>query len=524
MASGRRDLLTLTVLVLEELDEDALVVDWCLRRQLSATFIVIRLKDLDELLARIDDDPPDVILLDLAPAHHQGVRTLERVRQRTLLPVVVLASLPDPEFGLDALRHGAQEYLPKTELSPDRLQRSVIFAHERRRLERSVARQLTLAAIGRLAGGIAHDFNNLLAAILGHTELAALDTPPDSPAVRALGEVVIATQRAAQLTSRLQVVGERQIAQPVLIDLNDTVTEVTGRLRAFAPPGVALIVEAEQSPCSVRADPAHVRQALDEAILNAFEAMPGGGRVTVRISRVDLAGGAAHPDARPGVYCVVEVTDTGPGVERVIRGQLFEPFVTTKSGPNRGFGLALCYSIVKQHAGHIRIESEPGRGTTCSMRFPSADSDSSPSAEQLDREAPGGIERVLIVDDEPALLSLMQRALQALGYTVLVASSTTRAREIDSASEAPFDLLIVDVVMPEMPGPRLAELLRVETPTMRVLFVSGYAETLMGPAGSIQEGLQLLPKPFTLRELARRVRRVLDAATVALSALAPMCA
>ena len=508
-SEGNRDLARLSVLVLEAMHDQAALIDRCLDRPLHGDFTVVRASPGTELWARIAREPPDAIVLDLAA---YGLQVLDELRDCTHAPIIALTSLPDRELGFEAVRHGAQDYFIKSELTAELLQRTLIYAYERRRLERTLAEHLKLAAIGRLAGGIAHDFNNLLTAILGHTEIAALDTPPDSATARSLGEVTLAAKRAAQLTERLLAVGRRQLAQPVLLDLKASVALAVEHVRSSLPPGIQLHVELGRELCVARADPRHLQQALHQVVWNAVEATPHGGQVGIRVHRIALteAERLRHPEVRPGVYGFVDVTDNGSGIDPTVRGRLFEPFATTKHDrPNRGLGLAACYSIVKQHGGHIWIDSAPGRGTTCSMGFPLLEQDARPGQEP-DAELARGTERVLIVDDEPALAALMQHTLQQLGYAVLVATSAHEALAIHDGGREELDLLVTDVVMPEMTGLRLSEWFRADRPAMKVLFVSGYTQALTGPDGIVNDAVQLLQKPFTAQDFARQVRRALD--------------
>ncbi len=366
-----------------------------------------------------------------------------------------------------------------------------------------------LEAVGRLAAGVAHDFNNLLTAILGDAELLAEHGAPDGPLREAALEIEAAAQRAALLTRQLLAFGRRQTARPLVLDLNEVVASLDHMLRRLIGEDVELRTLTAPGLGRVRADPGQLEQVIVNLAVNARDAMPGGGRLTLETRNADLPVDASRRgERRPGV--LLSVSDTGCGMGPEVRGHLFEPFFTTK-GPGRGTGLGLStlYGIVKQSGGEVEVQSEPGQGSVFQVYLPRVDEEVERPPEQAGgRPAAGGTETVLVVDDEPLVRALAVRVLRAAGYAVRDAADGDEALRL-VASGAAIDLLVCDVVLPRRSGPVLAAELRAGQPELPVLFVSGYAGSALDPA-SLGGGSAFLPKPFTPRDLVRMVRELLD--------------
>ncbi len=405
-----------------------------------------------------------------------------------------------------------------TDASGDRPQVLIIGQDisELRRLEHQLLLAQRMEGIGRLAGGIAHDFNNLLTAILGHAEMAQDDVPQGDPARSNIAEITRAAQRAADLTRQLLAFARRQIIEPRVVNLNDLVLNVDRMLRRLLGEDVALVTVQEPDPWRVRIDPGQFEQVLLNLAVNARDAMPAGGTLVIETRNVHLdeAFARQHTTVLPGPHVLLAVSDTGIGMDADVLAHIFEPFFTTKEvGKGTGLGLATCYGIVKQNRGSIWVDSERGTGTTFRIYLPRVDAVPPPeeTSEAPVTEQPRGSETVLLVEDEVLVRNLAADALRRQGYQVLTASTGLEALELTVQMLHPIDLLVTDVVMPQMGGEQLAARLLAAQPALKVLFISGYADVAVAQHGTVLPGTALLQKPFTPGQLVHRVRELLDA-------------
>ncbi|HEX9670972.1 MAG TPA: response regulator [Thermoanaerobaculia bacterium] len=386
---------------------------------------------------------------------------------------------------------------------------------ERKSLEEQLRQAQKMEAIGRLAGGIAHDFNNLLTVILGYGSVVAGRVAPDLEASRNLEEMLLAAERAATLTRQLLSFSRRQVLQPRLVDLNAVVRGVEQMLHRLLGEDVELRAELAPDLGRVLADAGQVEQVLVNLAVNARDAMPGGGRLTIATSdrELDAAYAAEHVDVQPGHYVELAVTDTGTGIEPEVLSHLFEPFFTTKeTGKGTGLGLATSYGIVRQSGGHIWVYSEPGRGACFKIYLPRAEAPAAAARrEAVSAPGRGREETVLLVEDDSTLRRLARTVLDGQGYRVMEADSAAAALEAVAAHQGRIDLLLTDVVMPGLGGPDLGRRLRAELPGLKVLLMSGYADDAVGRHGVLDAGTAFLQKPFNAAGLARKVREVLDA-------------
>jgi len=385
---------------------------------------------------------------------------------------------------------------------------------ERKRLEEQLREAQKMEAVGRLAGGVAHDFNNLLTVIGGYAELLLEKLDPADPRREAAREILQASQRAAQLARQLLAFGRRQVLQPRVLGLNDLVLGTDRLLRRAVGEHIAVELALSPHAGNVRADPTQIEQVLLNLALNARDAMPEGGRLTIATASVDLTAGTILADAPvpPGPYAVLSVTDTGCGMDEATSGRIFEPFFTTKPvGHGAGLGLAVVYGIVRQHGGAIEVDSAPGKGSTFRVYLPRVEEPVTPLGKVTLDGKPHGNETLLLLEDEDGVRTMTRRALESLGYTVLEAATPSAAQQICQNYPGPIHMLITDVILPEMSGRRVAEIALQWRPGMKVLFLSGYSDGEIERAGVLQAGLNFLAKPFSLESLARKIRDALDA-------------
>ncbi len=370
-----------------------------------------------------------------------------------------------------------------------------------------------MEAVGRLAGGVAHDFNNLLTPILGFAELVQQDLPADDPHREDLATVVRAAERARDLTAQLLAFGRKQMLQMRTLDLNQVITESQPMLRRLLREDIRLQTALDAALGAVRADLSQIHNVLINLVVNAADAMPAGGDLTIETTNVSLdsAYADAHPGSRPGPHVMLAVSDTGQGMDPQTLAMVFEPFFTTK-GVDQGIGLGLAtvHGIVKQHEGSIYAYSEPGRGSIFKVYLPLAEG---PVEDLPDEEAVRdlrGAERILVVEDDAAVRGLAEVVLRKFGYEVVAAADAEAAVALARSGAEPCALLLTDVVMPGMNGAQLHRELSVSWPELPVLYMSGYTANVIAHHGILAEGVHFLSKPFTPRSLGARVREVLD--------------
>jgi PAS domain S-box-containing protein len=394
----------------------------------------------------------------------------------------------------------------------------IVDITERKQLETQLQQSRRMEAIGRLAGGIAHDFNNLLTIIKGYTELA-LKRPRISPELQAdVERIEDASERAGTLVRQLLAFSRRQVLQPKLVDLNSIVMGLDKLLRRLMDEDIQMTTIPGKDIGTIKADPAQMEQVIMNLVVNARDAMPKGGRLTVETANVDLDAAYAsdHATVKPGSYVMLAVSDTGTGMSPETVAHIFEPFYTTKeSGRGTGLGLSTVYGIVKQSGGYIWVYSEPGRGSSFKVYLPRVEQ--APEALPTVKVASGqekGTETILLVEDQPQVRELARMALSEKGYTVLVTSSPEDAESACARHGAQIHLLLTDLIMPGITGRELAKRLTARHPEMRVLYMSGYTfgiTTQTGmQSGLLEDGVAFLQKPFTPSALSEKVREVLD--------------
>jgi PAS domain S-box-containing protein len=387
---------------------------------------------------------------------------------------------------------------------------------EKRSLELQFRQAQKMEAIGRLAGGVAHDFNNLLTVITSYAAMLLEDSPPTDPRRDDLKEIRGAAEAAAKLTSQLLAFSRQQVLAPEVLSVNDVVTGAERMLRRLIGEDIEFTTVLDPDAGRVRADAGQIEQVIMNLAVNARDAMPEGGRLTIETRNVDFSGAPAdHYPAKSGPYVMLAVTDSGLGMDDETKARLFEPFFTTKPpGKGTGLGLATVYGIVKQSEGFVWVYSEPGMGTTFKIYLPHVDQTSGEQVARAPAEARGGAETILLVEDSLAVRTIARQILTRGGYRVLEAENGEKAIAVVLNHEGPIHLVLTDLVMPDMGGRSLVERLAELRPTMRVVFMSGYTDDVVMQRGALRRGAVFIQKPFAPDALSRKVREALDGPSI----------
>ena len=383
-----------------------------------------------------------------------------------------------------------------------------------RRSEEQLRQSQKMEAVGRLAGGVAHDFNNLLTVITGYCELSLGRVKVTHPLYRNIEQIQKATDRASSLTGQLLAFSRKQVLQPRVINLNEIVSGMEKMLRRLIGEDIELSTDFDPALGCILADPGQIEQVIMNLAVNARDAMPRGGKLTISTTNttVDQKSQFRNRTMEPGEYVIIAMTDSGMGMTEEVKKHLFEPFFTTKGvGKGTGLGLATCYGIVCQSDGDIRVYSELNSGTTFRIYLPRTDAKPKPSDDTSHKRLPTGNESVLVVEDEPAVRDLAVLILREQGYKVQESGNAFEALEL-IRKNAPFDLVLTDVIMPQMSGKALFDQIKSQIPQTKVLLMSGYTDDALAHHGVLDEGLSFLEKPFSPAQLARKVREVLDLA------------
>jgi two-component system cell cycle sensor histidine kinase/response regulator CckA len=434
------------------------------------------------------------------------------------IPLVAISGGVPEESVLEVLKAGAADYITRNHLSRlgvtvGREMSQAEGRRERSRLEQQFRQAQKMEAVGRLAGGVAHDFNNLLTVITGYAELLLADGDLEPSQRTALEEIQRAAERGGALTHQLLAFSRRQPFTPRMVQLNTLIVHMEKMLSRLIGEDVELITVAGAEPATVRTDPGQLEQVVMNVVVNARDAMPGGGKLIIETANAQMDQGYAGPnvDLKPGAYVMLAISDTGMGMDSETITHLFEPFFTTKApGKGTGLGLATAYGIVKQSGGAISVYSEPGRGTTVKIYLPSAEAKvGTEGAQHPPAEALGGSETILVLEDEARVRKLVCEVLAGRGYRVLEAVRGEDAVRMATQHRGRIHLLLADVVMPEMSGPQALERIRAQHPNVKVLFMSGYTDEAMVHHGILDSGVPFLQKPFLPETLVRKVREVL---------------
>ena len=511
----------LRVLLVEDSEDDVtLVLRELGRAGYEPDYEVVETADaMEQALRRREWD---IILSDYslptfsAPA---ALGVLQRVEVD--VPFVTVSGSVGEMNAVELMRAGARDYVMKdnmARLAPviERELREAAVRRQRDQLEAQLHQAQRMEAIGRLAGGVAHDFNNILMAISGYAELALAELPADDAARAEIDGIREATARAAALTRQMLALGRRQVMEPRSIVVDDVVRSVEGMVRRLIEADIRLVVRLGAGDAPVRLDPNQLETVLLNLCLNARDAMPDGGELTLEtaLEEVDDAYGETHVGLENGRYVRIGVSDTGIGMDAATRAHAFEPFFTTKpAGSGSGLGLSTVYGIVTQSGGNVWLYSEPGQGTTVKLFFPAvADAPVAEQAQAAPRgAAPGGTECILVVEDDDAVRAVVSATLGRAGYDVMQATNGSDAISVLAAHAGRVQLVLTDMVMPGVGGPELAQQLRESYPHIPVLLMSGYADEAMRQRGVSIPGAVYLQKPFGASHLLRVVRERLDA-------------
>jgi two-component system, cell cycle sensor histidine kinase and response regulator CckA len=474
------------------------------------------------LLGRESDDPAPTLASFLAPVHPEDRTTVERAFTKTAsngepCDLVYRLTLPNGELRyvravarLDPGAMGAEPHVTGVLQDVTALRRA---EEDRIRLEAQLHRAQRMEAIGQLAGGVAHDFNNLLTAMNGNATLALQALAPDSSARGNLVEIRNAIDSAALLTRQLLAFSRRQVVAPKVLDLNEVIRHLSKMLVRLLGEDLEFACELSEGVDRIRIDPGQMDQILINLAVNARDAMPDGGKLTIETSNVvlDETYCREHTNVGPGAYVLLVVSDTGVGMDPEVKRRLFEPFFTTKEvGQGTGLGLSMVYGALKQHGGHIEVYSEPRQGTTFKVYLPRVDG----APEEISPEPSGsdarGTEVLMLVEDDQAVRTLVETFLSGLGYSVYSFATGNDALAALGSLPEWVGLLITDVVMPGINGKTLADHCVRMRPRLQVLFTSGYAQNALGRRGVLERSIDFLAKPYSLDVLARRVRNALD--------------
>jgi two-component system cell cycle sensor histidine kinase/response regulator CckA len=503
----------------DQVTDSDLVSVWL--REAGLDWEVVRVDTRDAFVSALESDEFDIVLSDFQLPAFNGHEALTETRaRRPDLAFVFFTATLGEERAVEALKAGATDFVAKER--PDRLVPALLRAvreaeerTERKRLESQLLQSQKLEAVGQLAAGVAHDFNNLLNVITGYSELLLRSLPAQGTDRERTEQIRRAADRGAGLTRQLLAFSRRQVLEPRVLDLNAALADVQSMLARLIGEHIKIVTSFDPALGHVFADPGQMEQVLVNLVVNARDAMPAGGALVLETSNADLDDSyvRTHPGSRAGTYVRLAVSDTGHGMDAATASRIFEPFFTTKPrGKGTGLGLATVHGIVQQSGGHVDVYSERGHGTTFKIYLPRVDaSDERPAEEGTHAEARGGTETIVLVEDEDGLRALIREVLEDAGYRVVEAADPERGLAAVRAHPKGIDLLMTDVILPQMRGNELADRVRKISPSARVLFMSGYTDEAIGQHAVLTPGAQFLQKPFALSALLAKVRAVLEA-------------
>lgn len=517
----------LNVLIVEDSPDDvALVVDELCRAGFAPKWK--RVETEPDFLAEIKN-LPDIILSDYSMPQFSGIRAMELLGKSGLpIPFILISGTVGEHVAVEAMKKGVTDYLLKDRIARlgaavRRAMQEIKERDERWRLEAKFIEAQKMEVLGQLASGVAHDFNNILAIIMGYSDLIISKLDRENPLQKYLGEIRHASERAVGLTRQLLVFSRKEVVNSVVLDLNEVVESLDKMLRRLIDENIEMRIVYEKHLGRIKADSGYIGQVLMNLVVNARDAMPNGGNLTISTWNVAfpevIAGSGptglpAKALAKEGDFVVLSVKDTGTGMTAEVKEHLFEAFYTTKlQGKGTGLGLATCQTIMQLSGGYIDVLSQEGKGTTFNMYFPQVDQ---PLEAKSVADESGflsrGTEILLVVEDDPSVRHLARNVLEVQGYQVLSAPNGQDALRVAREHKGkPIQLVVTDVVMPLMGGKVMAEWLKVTYPEIKILFVSGYTEDAVAYHGTLDSREGFLAKPYTQAALCHKVRGMLDA-------------
>lgn len=510
----------LRLLIVEDSEDDAALAVRHLKRA-GYDVVFQRVDTAEAFAAALAAGAWDLVLGDYSMPHFSGTAALQSLRESGQdIPFIFVSGTIGEDVAVNAMKSGASDYIMKGRLARlvpavARELRESRARRERKLLENQLRQAQKMEVVGRLAGGVAHDFNNVLGVVIGYSEILLDACGGDERYAPRLEEIRKAAQRGASLTRQLLAFSRQQVLEPKVLDLNGLIADLKGMLARLIGEDIEIATTLREGLEPVIADPGQIEQVVVNLVINARDAMPQGGRITIETSNVELDPQHASQDfpVVPGRYVLLAVADTGTGMDEETKARVFEPFFTTKEpGKGTGLGLSTAYGIVKQSGGYIWVYSEPGRGSCFKVYLPQVKAKSavSPSAPLRDPKSFHGSETILLVEDETPLRRMTCEMLQCHGYTVLEAGNAARALELAEGHPGSIHLLLTDVVMPGMSGSELAKKLASLRPGMKVLFMSGYTTDAVVRHGVLEAGVAFLQKPYSHLALVGKVRDTLD--------------
>jgi len=520
----------LRVLIADDSENDVVLLLRALRKA-GYEPVYERISTAPAMKAALQRQAWDIVISDYEMPNFGGFEALQVLKESGHdLPFILVSAVVSEETAVAAMKAGAHDYLMKRKLArlAPAIERELREAQTRmarktaeaalRQSEEQLRQAQKIEAVGRLAAGVAHDFNNILTAIAGYSELLLRQLDPDDPRRKNAEQIEKAAYMAAALTRQLLTFSRKQVIEPRILNLNTVVLNIERMLRRLIGENIEFCTILDPAAGHINADPGQIEQVILNLAVNARDAMPTGGKLTVTTANTTLDENHLEdfPDLTTGDYVMLAIADTGTGMSDATKAHLFEPFFTTKPlGKGTGLGLATCFGIVKQNAGQINVHSELGRGTTFKVYFPHVKlAPEPPRVRTMSKEAAGGNETVLLVEDEPVVRELAVATLREKGYTVVEAVNGEDGLRMARQHDGKIDLVLTDIVMPVMGGKEMADALRTSHPDTKILFTSGYSQDAMGHHGVLRPGLLFLQKPYISTTLARKVREALDKSVI----------
>lgn len=508
----------LRLLILEDSMEDVMLLKRHLR-QGGVQYVECAVETEEDFVNQLGEFNPSIVLADYNLPTFNGLKALEIVRNKNKhLPFILLSGVAGEELAMDALLLGATDYVLKNRLgrlipSINRAVREIDEQKKNKELEERFNQSQKMEAIGKLAGGVAHDFNNILMAIKMNTEFALKEIETNSQAHEDLNEVLTLANRASSLTRQLLAYSRKQVLELKVVHLNQVVENINKMLSRIIGEDIELNFHLEPNLPYVKVDEGQFEQVIMNLVVNARDAMPNGGLLTLETRKVvlDEEYTKSYLDLNAGEYVLIAVSDNGEGIEPDIFKNIFDPFFTTKEqGKGTGLGLSMVHGIVKQSGGDIHVYSEVGEGTTFRIYLPTVKENikvASNGTELIDLNGRG---RILVVEDEDSVRKAITRTLEKHGYSVLKANCGEEALEIYESNTEPVDLLLTDVVMPGMNGKELSDRIHQLTPDLKTIFLSGYTEDAIVHHGVLEEGITFVQKPVSSKDLLTKIKKLLE--------------